>query len=198
MHPPFDTALLTEFKRAVVWSIGLYVVTVPLVGFGFAVWCVWKNLNKERIGLFATILLALVLGIWCASCSDVDEVAGERVEVPIEFLAAFEDLRDCTSSYGVTLDAQPPSLVYLPTVQCNNYLGEPTGAFCCISPTRGGEERNGVVYLPKTCDISGWMAPAYAHEALHARGPDIDKCHEGFLWTLCLPPIAQSTGCTPN
>jgi len=109
-----------------------------------------------------------------ATQSDVNA----QTEVPDSYAAAYYDLRDCLAAHGVSSSDVPPAVEYRPTVMCN------TGSACCITPTRGGEEDNGVAVLPATCDQPGnYMAHAYEHEALHAVIGD--PCHTSPLWEEC-------------
>ena len=108
--------------------------------------------------------------------------------VPVDYAAAYSDLRDCLASYGVSSQDFPPAISYVPTVTCV------TGAQCCISPNRGGEEDNGIAVLPSTCDQpAGYLAHAYAHEALHTVIGD--PCHTSPLWQECWDSSFHA-GCT--
>jgi hypothetical protein len=99
-------------------------------------------------------------------------------QLPDGFAAAYYDLRDCLAAHGVSSSDVPPGVEFRPTVTCD------TGSECCITPTRGGEEVDGVAVLPQTCDQPGnYMAHAYQHEALHAVIGD--SCHTSPLWREC-------------
>lgn len=59
MHPPFDTALVTEFQRAVVWTLGFWLVTGML---GALVMASFDGAHGRGTKLVGDLAIAGIIG----------------------------------------------------------------------------------------------------------------------------------------